>query len=652
MEARQLRNVFPYVLLFNLLMQIAPLDWSYVVTSIQSDEEMNIGYSIIELVPYPEFSESPNFTIEGDSGEFSWDYSEFPSISHANLTWSHVAGTVLDFRGPPFTTDDIPDCNDFAYLSQSFNWSSPSLPGGTNLTIEYLVELTGDFADSENGSLMFNVYVWLIDSSAEWYQYYRSISPYSTELKNSSFSISYSEVETIWGGLIDDQDKVEIAIGLSPSRNFESTAWNEYNGTVTLMTTGMSLLVAAESEPPDLEPPLHTGTWDLGKGISSIYDLEVAHNGFVYTIGDVFITNDEYGSFESPLVIAKWDPQANLVWNKTWNPPASVESVINIGFTTHETGLYVVGEAMKENIVDLDNQRDLFLGKWDLDGNKIWSTLWDPGAEEYGAYDIAIAGDGSIYTSVMKFSNGSDYETFLLKFDSGGTLIWYQILGDCWPPELRITDDGTLLTLLVNETWWGMIAWDEEGNRLWTSPLEIYQMELLDSGSLYTLGPIGRVYPKRDLVLSKINGTLSLQWKYTISLENTSWWDPQFWNYYIVPGPQESVYLYIKTKYPNPMTSDYHSRLEEEYLLKFDSSGVLLWIRNFNNSYDLFDIGDNGMIYLCNDWPLPNNTMTLWVVPNPYYSPPIMDPIVLIVISGGAVLLVVIVIRFLRRGET
>ncbi len=209
-----------------------------------------------QRIPDPTFENDHGFTIVGDRpSQFSSVQGDADSgygQSHVNLTWSYIAGEGLNFTRDP--EGQLPDTGDFIYTSQSIDWPYNSLPSDVNMTLEFGTTLTGDFAADVYGGLMFRVYLWLIDSSGNWQQVYKSNPPYSENLLSHRVDLNYFDIAAGWRGMIGDadnppedpEDVLTIAIGLAPSRNFESFAgtapWEEYTGSVTITVTKLEMV--------------------------------------------------------------------------------------------------------------------------------------------------------------------------------------------------------------------------------------------------------------------------------------------------------------------------------------------------------------------------------------------------------------------------
>jgi ABC-type dipeptide/oligopeptide/nickel transport system permease subunit len=215
-----------------------------------------------ELLSPDDMDTEPNIVINGTSGEFSSAYYQATGPddeSYTNLTWSHTAGTQLDFYGvdPEMV---MPDYGDFIYFEQNFPWLYNGLPSGINMTISFGTTLTGDFAPGAQPSnnLMFRLYVWIVDSSDNWYRVYETRdATYSELIQTRRFPITYTNLRDIFSGMIevngtqeDPEDLVSVRVGMAPIANFDRNSstwgyvypWQNWTGSVTFKVTGINMI--------------------------------------------------------------------------------------------------------------------------------------------------------------------------------------------------------------------------------------------------------------------------------------------------------------------------------------------------------------------------------------------------------------------------
>jgi hypothetical protein len=197
------------------------------------------GFETIQLIPDPNMALSPNVIIEGSSGEFSADHhisTGGTDFNYLLLNWTHIAGTELSWPVVPRLSDVMPQCNDF-------------------ITIE-------------EGCLMFKIYIWLIDSSGNWQQVYRTTTPYTATQQVQHIDLTFFDIFKSWGGMIQNEDGIQedpddnliFAVGLAPTawflEIFETEPWREYDGSVTATISQLELTVILETE-ADISPRLH-----------------------------------------------------------------------------------------------------------------------------------------------------------------------------------------------------------------------------------------------------------------------------------------------------------------------------------------------------------------------------------------------------------
>ncbi|MBE0526347.1 MAG: hypothetical protein IH631_05355, partial [Candidatus Thorarchaeota archaeon] len=121
-----------------------------------SDPGLNGDYQIVENDNHNAF--------EGNS-----------QTSQVELLWSHRDGMELDFRESSDMTNNLPNCEEYVYVSESFVWDYNVLPTQVTAHIDYDLNLIGDF-DSISWPYLHHVYIWIIDSSGEWTRIYTSTS--------------------------------------------------------------------------------------------------------------------------------------------------------------------------------------------------------------------------------------------------------------------------------------------------------------------------------------------------------------------------------------------------------------------------------------------------------------------------------------------
>ncbi|MFW9812085.1 MAG: ABC transporter permease [Candidatus Thorarchaeota archaeon] len=210
------------------------------------------------LLTHEDMDTEPTIIINGTSGEFTsahYQATEPGEKSYTNLTWSHTAGTQLDYYGVD-PAETMPEYGDFIYLEQTFPWLYNGVPSGLNMSVTFGTTLSGDFDPDAglSGNLMFRLYVWIVDSSGNWYRVYETTSAtYRETIATYRFAVTYTKIRDVFTGMIevngtqeDPDDIVAVRVGLAPFHFFENYAggspWQNYTGSVTFTVEGINLI--------------------------------------------------------------------------------------------------------------------------------------------------------------------------------------------------------------------------------------------------------------------------------------------------------------------------------------------------------------------------------------------------------------------------
>jgi hypothetical protein len=107
-------------------------------------------------------------------------------------------------------------------------------------------------------------------------------------------------------------------------------------------------------------------------------------------------------------LLEKYDPNWTLAWNHTC-------SCIPTKITGDGAAVYLVGT------VAVEGRQDGFLDKYDLDGNRLWSTKFSaPVYISIDQVDVAVDSSG-LYSTQTSFSPGTD---IVMKYDGNGNNVW------------------------------------------------------------------------------------------------------------------------------------------------------------------------------------------------------------------------------------
>ncbi|MEA2051843.1 MAG: PEGA domain-containing protein [Euryarchaeota archaeon] len=151
------------------------------------------------------------------------------------------------------------------------------------------------------------------------------------------------------------------------------------------------------------------------------------------------------------------------VWNVTW--PGFGTAV-----ATTEDSVYLAGVNT--------NLTDAFLNEYDKDGNLLWNITWEMFAPEVGGSNVvatAAAGDSAYLAGGCAFSNVTDFDAFLNKYDKDGNLLWnitWGGMGGALASATAATEDcvyvaGETAPSNVTDFDAFLNKYDKDGNLLW-----------------------------------------------------------------------------------------------------------------------------------------------------------------------------------------
>jgi hypothetical protein len=196
-----------------------------------------------------------------------------------------------------------------------------------------------------------------------------------------------------------------------------------------------------------------TQTWD-GPSYERAYSIW-GDGTYLYTTGHT----TSFGANNGDLFLIKWDTNGDLIWNKTWGNSESDKGLSIWGDGTY---LYTTGQSY----------HDFLLIKWDTDGNEIWNKTWG-NPESYNG--VSIWGDGTyLYITGYISYSGYDYDLLITKWDTNGNQIWFKYWDNLEIDiGLSIFGDGTYLYVTgysgnsFENTNLILIKWDTNGNQIW-----------------------------------------------------------------------------------------------------------------------------------------------------------------------------------------
>ena len=274
--------------------------------------------------------------------------------------------------------------------------------------------------------------------------------------------------------------------------------------------------------------------------------VAVASDGSVYVSGST--RSAGAGSFD--LLLAKYSSSGTVQWQKTlggsrddYGPSVAVAP---------DGSVYVCGHTYSASV----GECDFLLVKFSSSGTVQWQKILGGGKGDYGE-SVAVAPDGSVYICGFTYSAGAgEYDFFLAKYSSSGTVQWYKTLGG---------------------------SSDDEG----------YSVAVAPDGSVYVCGIArsARDAGGSNFLLAKFSSSGTVQWQKSLGDSSHSTYGRS-----VAVAPDGSIYACGYTYLGS-------AGRDEALLAKFSSSGTVQWQKTLGGSGndDVYSVAvaPDGSVYVC-----------------------------------------------------
>jgi uncharacterized delta-60 repeat protein len=154
-----------------------------------------------------------------------------------------------------------------------------------------------------------------------------------------------------------------------------------------------------------------------------VHGSDHGHDVAIDSAGNVLVTGwIETAAGNEDCHTVKYSPQGDLLWENTY---AGSANGVDYGYALtvdQNDNTYVAGFGNGDNPTTFD----IFVLKYDGDGNAAWTQRWTSPITNYSAYAYSIAVDnqGNVFTTGFTSDGFTDGEFITLKFNSSGTLQW------------------------------------------------------------------------------------------------------------------------------------------------------------------------------------------------------------------------------------
>jgi hypothetical protein len=337
------------------------------------------------------------------------------------------------------------------------------------------------------------------------------------------------------------------------------------------------------AQPPDT---LWTHTYGGGNSDESVNIVQTGDNGLLIA-GETW----SFGAGSSDMYIVKTAVSGAVQWTRTYG--GIYGELCNALCKTAEGGFVLAGvtESFGSNIPHFNN---IYVVKLAMNGDTIW-TRTVGGIEDDASYSVQPVTTGGVIVAGYTRSFGSDTRhanMFLLKLAPNGDSLWLHTYGNTthqtWGYSVATTSDGGFATLGETEGGTGssdvyIVKTDSIGSEIWTSQFSINQGDFPCtireiSGGFIVAGSANSDTLFRDtqMFLAKLDFNGDTLWTKTYSGHGYDL------DCYDMQVTLDGGFILVGTTW-NPAPFPAHQNI---YLIRTDSSGNLLWERQYGQSYE------------------------------------------------------------------
>ncbi len=300
-----------------------------------------------------------------------------------------------------------------------------------------------------------------------------------------------------------------------------------------------------------------------------------------------------------PIFMQPASAQPVLLAQKTWGG-LSNDFGRGVAVDADSGNIYVTGYTYSFGLGN-PTHASLTLLKYDPTGSLLWQRIWSgSGNGNDLGYGVAVDASGNVYvTGATNSFGGTGYQVLLLKFDSSGSLLWQKTVGgggsfsfygyavSVGPSSGNIYVTGSFTNFITAQNYNDvlLLKFDSSGSflfeKFWGGTGNDYGYGVaVDSSS-------GNVYVTGSTNSFGAGGPDVFLLKYTSSgslIWQKTWGDSGNDYGYGVAVDSSSGNVYVTGS-----TNSFGAGFDDVFLLKFDSTSGLLWQETWGGSQD--DLG-------------------------------------------------------------
>lgn len=280
------------------------------------------------------------------------------------------------------------------------------------------------------------------------------------------------------------------------------------------------------------------------------------------------------GEGESDVYVAKYNPNAELIWAKRLIEPTFT------GMNEERASAMIIDENNNLFLTGFTNTRGFFVSKWDNDGNEIWTKYFDDTADN-PVTTFAVRKKGS---SIL--ISGSFFDTLDFDPSAGGTAELTSINNDGF--LLSLSDDGDFEWVKQFRCNGGVIITGLEvdaTDNIFLSGIFLGSVDLNPDPTASTIITSQSVSTAAisSAFLAKYNSSGELLWNRHLRGSSVTDFFMTFikkdsQDNIIVTGSFKGVTTFLPTS-TSMNTGSFYSC----FLAKYSNDGTLLWTKNFGN---------------------------------------------------------------------
>ncbi len=335
---------------------------------------------------------------------------------------------------------------------------------------------------------------------------------------------------------------------------------------------------------------------DEGKSVA------VDNSGNVFVTGNVrddLDGNTNVG--ENDIFLTKFDNEGNKLWSKQWG---TTENDKGNSVAIDGSGNVFVTGYTEDGLDENTNAGgvDVFLNKFDNEGNKLWTKQWGTIGEDKGN-SVAVDNSGNVFVIGSTFGdldgniNNGGFDMFLTKFDNDGIKLWTKQWGSIsWDNAFSVAVDSSgnvFITGMTTESLDGntfigiadifLTKFDNEGNKLltkqWGTATEDQGLSVAvdNLGNVFVTGYTGDQWDG-DVFLTKFDNNGNKLWNEE--------WGTSFWekgNSVIVDNERN---ILIAGYTGGSLDGNTTTNDTDIFLTKFDNEGNKLWVKQWGTGID------------------------------------------------------------------